>query len=253
MKITTNLYLNVISVVFIFLVSRIDCAQATEISKAAYDISPIIGFGQENFTFQVTDFDVNNKGKSVSFDPNIAGILRLGINAYGFGIGYSFREVLKDGDPRKGTTEFADLQLGYQTKNWGIDTYYQSYTGFFTSNTATIQSFPNLTFKHQGITGRYALQESDFSVNAMMDQADEVKSDSGKLYAVGGLHLYSMEVDVPLLQMENAGLDTELENLRKMKASSINLGLGYGYNWLYSNRLFIGVLIDLLGTYANYD
>lgn len=246
MKITHNLYCKLILAFCISLVLRISYAQATE-------ISPIFGVGQEIFNFDISDFDPGNGNRTVKFEPNIAGISRLGVNAFGFGIGYSFRGSEKSEDPRKGNTDFADIQLGYHNKLWGIETFYQTYTGFYTSNTADIQSFPRLSFNHRAITGRYSLQDSDFSVGALVEQADDIKGDSGKLYLVGGLRQHQMETDTPLLQQELAGINPELESLRKLKANSVNLGLGYGHYWLYSNRMFAGFLLDLIGTYANYD
>ncbi|MBY0555000.1 DUF4421 domain-containing protein [bacterium] len=246
MKITHNLYFKLISAFCISLVLRISHGQATE-------ISPIIGVGQESFNFEISEFDPSNKSSIIKFEPNIAGVTRLGVNAYGFGIGYSFRGTEKSKDIRKGNTNFSDLQLGYHNKTWGVEGFYQIYTGFYTSNTVDIQSFPNLTFKHYALTGRYSLQDSDFSVGAIVDQADDIKGDAGKLYLVGGIREHLMETDDSLLKQENAGLNTELENLRKLKALSLNLGLGYGHYWRYSNNFFTGLLIDLLTTYANYD
>lgn len=253
MKITHNLYCKLILSVFIGLVSRIANAEATEISSATYEISPIIGFGQENFYFQIADFDAVNKSRTVNFEPNIAGVTRLGVNAFGFGIGYSFRGTEKSNDSLKGNTSFADLQLNYHNKKWGIDTFYQTYTGFYTNNTQAIQYFPNLSFNHRAIMLRYALQDSDFSVNGIVDQADEINSDAGKLYALAGFHDHKMEADVSIMQMENAGIDLQIENLRKLQAKSLNIGLGYGYQWVYSNKLFIGVLADMISTMAKYD
>lgn len=250
MKITKIRYLKLISFLCISLVCKIDLTQATELFDPK-ELSPLIGFGQENFTFEITDFGV--KGKTVKFEPNIAGVVRLGLNAYGFGIGYSLRGSSKDTDPQKGTTSFSDWQLGYNSKHWGVDGYYQTYDGFFTSNTNAVQTYPNLGFKHFGITGRYALGGEEFSVGALMDQSEEIKSTSGKYYLVGGIHQHEMLTNVPLLQQEYAGVNPEMENLRSLKAVSISAGAGAGKYWLFTNRLFTGALLDLMATYANYD
>lgn len=225
---------------------RISDLQATE-------ISPIIGVGQESFSFEIGDFNPANKNSAIKFEPNIAGVTRLGINVDGFGIGYSFRGSEKSGDVRKGSTHFSDLQLGYHNKNWGVEGFYQTYTGFYTSNTNDIQSFPNLTFNHYALMGRYALQESDFSVGGIVDQSEDIKGDAGKTYIVGGIREHLMETNTSLLQQEFAGINPELESLRRVKAVSLNLGLGYGHHWRYSNNFFTGLLFDLLATYANYD
>ncbi len=215
------------------------------------NVSPVIGFGQENFTFELTDFGV--KGKSAKFEPNVAGILRLGLNAWGFGFGYSFRGSAKDIDTQKGSTDFSDWQLGYHDKSWGVEGYYQTYDGFYTSNTNAIQTYPGVSFKHVGIAGRYALEDGEFSVGALVDQSQEIKSTSGKYYLMGGLHQYQMHTDVPVLQQEFAGVNPEFENLRTLNAFSVSVGPGAGKYWVLPNRFFAGAMLEVLGTYANYQ
>ncbi len=192
------------------------------------------------------------KTTDIKFEPNIAGVSRIGLNAFGFGVGYSFRAGGKDLDPAKGSTDFYDLQLGYNTKDWGIDSFYQTYKGFYTANTIAIQQYSNLLFTHYALTGRYALTAGDFSVGGLLDQSEEIKASAGKYYVVGGFRQHGMDTDISLLQAENAGLNPELENLRKLKAISFNAGVGAGKYWVSTNKFFIGALIDILGTLGNY-
>lgn len=234
--------LSFVSLVIGFLIS---------LTTMANEVSPLFGLGQESFNFSAQDVLPN--GKEIKYEPNIAGVSRIGINALGFGIGYSFRGSGADLDPRKGSTDFFDLQLGYNQKQWGIETFYQTYQGFYTSNTIAIQTFPDLHFIHYGLIGRYALSEGEFSVNSLLDQSEDIKSTSGKYYVLGGLRYHSMDSTVSLLQQENAGLNPELENLRQLKAASLNLGVGAGKYWVSSNHFFFGALLDIIGTLALYD
>ncbi len=86
-----------------------------------------------------------------------------------------------------------------------------------------------------------------------MEQSDNVKSTSGKIYALAAVRHHSMGTSGSLLLQENAGLDPEFENLRSFKASSLNLGLGAGKYWIYNSRYFAGALLDLLGTIGFSD
>lgn len=217
----------------------------------ASPISPLFGLGQESFSFSV--LDVLPQGKTIEFDPNIAGVSRLGINAFGFAVGYSFRSSDQNLDPKKGSTQFFDLQLGYNQKQWGVETFYQTYQGFYTSNTNAVQLFPDLRFVHYGLIGRYALSDGEFSVPGLMDQSDDVKTTSGKYYVLGGLRYHSMESSTSLLQQENMGQNPEFENLRLVKTTSINLGVGAGKYWVSPSRFFAGGLFDLVGTVGIYN
>ena len=218
---------------------------------SASPVSPLFGIGQESFSFSI--LDLLPQGKTVEFNPNIAGVSRLGINAFGFAVGYSFRGSDQNLDPLKGSTQFFDLQLGYNQKQWGVETFYQTYQGFYTANTKAIQLFPDLRFVHYGLIGRYALSDGEFSVPGLMDQSDDVKTSSGKYYVLGGVRYHSMQTSVSLLQQENAGINPELENLRQLKTTSVNFGVGAGKYWVHSSRFFIGGLLDILGTVGLYN
>lgn len=182
----------------------------------------------------------------------MAGVSRFGLGYGDFSIGASFRSSSKDLDPQKGTTNYFDVQLGYHNRKWGLDTYYQTYQGFYTANTNLIQLFPDLKFRHYGLMGRYALTDSDFSVGALMDQSDEVKNSAGKIYLIGGLQQHEMDSPTSLLIQENAGINSDLEKLRKLKVSSLNLGLGAGRYWVNDNHFFIGAMLDVMGTLGLY-
>ncbi|MBY0452905.1 MAG: DUF4421 domain-containing protein, partial [Bdellovibrionaceae bacterium] len=240
---TQTLYVRLISVFCILTFCKIALGGATE-------ISPIIGLGQENFTFEVQKF--NNGGGAVKFEPNVAGILRLGLDVYGFGFGYSFRNTEKSHDAAKGETKFSDLQLGYNAKNWGINTYFQSYEGFYTSNTNTIQTYPHTRFDHNEGLFRYALNDGDFAISSLIDQSTAIKPAPIKYYAVGGISQHRMTTDIPLLQLENAGTDPQLENLQELEAYSYKIGLGAGKYWVSDNYFFVGGLVDLLISTQDY-
>ena len=244
MTITRTLCRTVISGFCIATFCKISAGYATE-------ISPIIALGQENFSFEVAD---RGPGlKNIKFEPNVAGVLRLGISAYGFGIGYSFRGQEKDTKPENGKTNFEDWQLSYHSENWGVDTYYQVYDGFYTSNTQSIQTFPNTDFRNYGFLFRYALEKSAFTVGGLMDQSPAVIDTAAKSYLVFGYQNHHLDTDISLLQLENAGTDTNLENLRELRASSYKIGVGGGKYWVSESKFFFGGLADLIQTFGNYE
>lgn len=240
---TQTLYVRLISVFCILTFCKIAVCGATE-------ISPLIGFGQENFTFEVQKF--NNGSGAVKFEPNVAGVTRIGLDVYGFGFGYSVRGTEKSQEPAKGDTKFSDLQLGYNAKNWGINTYFQSYEGFFTSNTNSIQTYKNTRFDHNEGIFRYALSEGDFAITSLLDQSTAIKPAPVKFYGVAGISQHRMTTDTPLLQLENAGQDPQLESLQELEAYSYKIGLGAGKYWIADNYLFVGGLFDLLISTQTY-
>lgn len=228
----------------ILLFCKIQSVEATE-------ISPLIGFGQENFTFNLKD--IGSDKKDISFEPNISGVSRIGVKAFGFSAGYSFRGSRKDLDPTQGSTTFSDWQLDYQAQNWGLEAFYQTYTGFYTRSMPTLQLYPDLHFEHYALTGRYAMNESEFNVSGLYDQSEPITETAGKWYLMGGLRQYRMDTPISLMQQNYSGVNSELEDLRILQCSSLNFGVGAGKYWVNDNRIFAGILADIFLTYGLYN
>ncbi|MBC7752675.1 MAG: DUF4421 family protein [Moraxellaceae bacterium] len=213
-------------------------------------ISPLFGLGQENFDFKIGD--IGGPKREAKYQPNMAGVSRLALTAYGFTVGASLRGSSQELDPKYGKTDFFDVQLDYHNRKWGIDFVYQDYKGFYTQSTNQLQLFPELRFQQYSLMGRIAMEEGDFTVGALLNQADQIKKSSGKYYFVGGFRQHVMDNTISLLQQDYVGINPELENLRKMKVTSLNLGLGAGKYWVADNHIFAGALLDLIGTYGFY-
>lgn len=216
---------------------------------AGEPISPLFGLGQENIELGLSDIHADKK--QIKYRPNIAGISRLALTAYGLTVGASFRGT-EDLDRNYGTTTFSDYQLGYDSYKWGVDATYQVYKGFYTTETTQTQLFPDLRLQQYALLGRYALEESDFSVGALMNQADEIKKTAGKYYFVGGFRQHVVENNISLLQQDYVGMNADLEAFRKMKVTSLNIGFGAGKYWVSDSHFFVGALVDILGTYGFY-
>jgi len=216
---------------------------------AGEPISPLFGVGQESVELGLSDIHADKK--QIKYRPNMTGISRLALTAYGLTLGASFRGT-EDLNRDYGTTTFSDYQVGYHNHKWGIDAVYQVYKGFYTTETNQTQLFPDLRLQQYVILGRIALEEADFTVGALLDQSDEIKKTSGKYYFVGGLRQHVMDNNISLLQQDYAGKNNDLEALRKMKVTSLNLGVGAGKYWVSDNKFFVGALLDILGTYGFY-
>lgn len=189
----------------------------------------------------------------MQFEPNISGVSRLSASAFGYSLGYSFRGSRKDLDPALGSTQFSDWQLGYQAHNWGVDVFYQTYKGFYSKSTTLTQLHPDLLFQHYGLMGRFAMNESEFTVSGLYDQSEPIQNTAGKWYLMGGFHQYRMSSPISLMQQDYANVNPELENLRSLVSSSLNFGVGAGKYWVNDSHLFFGVLADIFLTYGLYD
>lgn len=226
-------------------------------TTAATEISPILGVGTDIFAFTIEELGASTK--PIEYEPNIPGLTRLGVSAYGYGVSYGIRADVKELDPLKGQSEFTDFQFGYHNMNWGAVVFVQNYKGFYIKNSDQFSSptpyflFPDLKWTHYGLMGRYAMDNQGFSVSALTTQSEQIKKTAGSYFLVGGYRYHSLDSDSSLIPTTLQGINVDMDQLRKLKAHSLNLGLGAGKYWVNSSHFFIGGVFDLLGTYALYD
>ena len=231
---------------------------ATQPLKAT-EISPWFGIGNDSFAFSVES--LGGQSKTIQYEPNIPGLSRLGLNAYGFGASVSFRADVKDLDTQKGQSEFSDFQLGYHNTKWGLDLFYQEYKGFYISNTAAIggstntyYTFPDLQFRHYALMGRWAFDNQGFSISNLMNQPEQIKKTAGSYFIIAGVRHHTLESDSSsIIPTQYNGINTDMDDLRSVRTHSVNLGLGAGKYWVSDSHFFIGAVFDLLGTYGLYS
>ncbi len=225
--------------------------------RAATEISPILGVGSDTFSFNIES--LGNNTKTLEYVPNIPGLTKYGLSAYGFGVSYSTRASVSTLDPAKGLSDFFDLQLGYNNYQWGLDLFVQNYTGFYiqnlspTSGTNPYFLFPNLKWNHYGLMGRWAMDNQGFLISALTTQSEQIKKSAGSYFLVGGYRYHSLDNDASIIPSTLQGINSEMDNLLKMKTNSLNFGVGAGKYWVNDSHFFAGGLFDLLGTYGLYN
>jgi hypothetical protein len=235
---------------FMLLFCLLDQAFATE------KISPYVGIGSDAFNFTIDSFTAAQE--TLEYEPNMPGLTRVGLSAYGLGISASTRGTSDDLDADKGETKFFDFQLGYHNKNFGVDLYVQNYEGFYLKNssevggTTTYHLYRDLKFNHYGLMGRYALGNDGFSISGLMTQSDEITKSAGSYFLVGGYREYSFETESSLIPAPLQGTNVEMDKLRELSAKTLNIGVGAGKYWVSSSKFYFGGVFDLLGTFGLY-
>lgn len=225
-------------------------------ASATEKVSPYVGLGSDMFAFNIDSF--SDAQKELSYEPNIPGLTRVGISAFGLGASLSTRGSTKDLEETKGESEFFDFQVGYHNTKWGVDLYVQNYEGFYLKNSEDVGGtpnyylFPDIKFNHYGLMGRYALDNNGFSISALLNQSDEITKSAGSYFLVGGLRQHSFETENTLIPAPLQGVNVDMDNLRKLSVNTLNLGVGAGKYWVSSSKFFIGAVIDAMGTFGLY-
>ena len=237
-----------------FLITILVCASA--ISEAT-EISPLLGVGQDNFSFKIQS--LGGATKEIEYEPNIPGLSRVGLSALGYGVSYSIRGAEAE-NQNFGKTSFTDFQLGYHNENWGIDGFYQTYKGFYIKNSSTFggnsdspYTFPDLEFNHYAISARLARDnQGGFKLSSLLSQSDQIKKTAGTYYLLASYRYFSLINNSTILPASLSGINSDVDGIRKMAVNTINLGAGAGKYWVSDSYWFIGSCFDLIATYGLY-
>lgn len=208
-------------------------------------------------------FTLNELGQNtnpIEYEPNIPGLSKLGLSYDGLGASISFRNDVKELNPQKGDSHFFDLQLSYHNTRWGIDTYYQKYTGFYIKNSnqfgkadGSYEVMSGLNFSHYGFLARYALTSSNFSLSALMNQSDDITQTTGQYFIIGGLQNYKLNSDQSIVPTAVQNRNPDMDKLREINTTSLNFGAGAGKYWVSESHFYAGALLDIIGTFGQYD
>lgn len=224
----------------------------------ATEISPLFGIGQDNFSFQIQGLSENTP--EVQYEPNIPGLSRVGLSAYGFGISWSFRNSVGQLKETQGKTNFTDFQLGYHNDRFGLDGFFQTYKGFYVLNSADFSGssdtpflLPDITVKHYAVTGRLARDnQGGFVLSDLLTQTEQIKKTAGTYYLIGGIRFYGFESIDTMLPPTLLGLNSDVESIREMQVHIGNLGVGAGKYWVSDSNFFLGGCLDLVGSFGLY-
>lgn len=236
----------------LFILSSCLIAEASATEK----VSPYVGVGSDMFLFSIDSF--SSSQKLLEYEPNIPGLTRVGLSAYGLGASLSTRGASTELDADKGESKFFDFQVGYHNKKWGADLYVQDYEGFYLKNSSDVGGtpnyylFPDLKFNHYGVMGRYALDNNGFSISGLMNQSDEISKSAGTYFILGGFRHHSLETENTLIPAPLQGTNVDMDNLRKLSVNTLNLGVGAGKYWVSPSKFFIGIVFDAMGTFGLY-
>lgn len=196
----------------------------------------------------------------INYAPNIPGLIRVGLSAFGYGASYSIRSQGNDYRQELGQTSFTDFQLGFHNENWGIDGFYQTYKGFFIENSGNFGGqnnapflFPDLEFDHFALSARLSRDnKGGFILSNLLTQSEQIKNTAGTYFLLASLRHFSLKNTGTILPAFASGVNSDVDMLRKMSAHTLNIGAGAAKYWVSDSQFFFGANLDLIGTYGIY-
>jgi hypothetical protein len=199
------------------------------------------------------NFELENKNDSerlVAFKPN---------NSYSFGMGlYLFEMVFElafaipldaKSISRYGESKARDVQLNVLGKTWGLDAFYQKYTGFYTtdSQTAIEDDMPyprrsDIVSRNIGLTGNYVFNNQQFSFRSAYNFAERQVFSKGSVLLSASLSAFKMNADSSIITPEQQPIFDGNVSFSKIKYTSFSLAPGYTYSIVFKSFFLNGTL-----------
>jgi len=197
-------------------------------------------------------FDIENlKGnEKLNFKPNNS--VTLGVGAYLFDIGaeLTFAVPKSSAENEKfGKTKSTDLQLNILSKKFGLDAYYQTYTGYYEDD-ATLKLLPNQPYpqrsdivtRNYGISGTYIFDYKRFSFRSAYNFAERQLNSHGSFLLVGTLNAFKLTADSSVLNKAQRLIYGERSSFKDLNYTTFSIAPGYTYSLIFNNFFINGTL-----------
>ena len=186
----------------------------------------------------------NARRESVlTYKPNNTYSLGMGAYIFELGIELAFAIPLQERSlARFGKSDTRDIGLNILAKRWGVDAFFQRYSGFYILDkeeeplaNQPYPQRPDIGTRNFGLTGHYVFNPQKFSFRAAYNYAERQLYSSGSFLLFASLNTFRVESDSSIITGNRRvafGSDVEFERLRY---STFSIAPGYTYSLTYNN------------------
>jgi hypothetical protein len=194
----------------------------------------------------------NGEGNRISFNPNGEYKLGAGFHLFELSIEVSFAiPIAIRNEELYGKSTSRDLQINMLTKAWGLDLYYQRYTGFYKNDrdnppppNEPFPLRPDIMTRNYGVSGFYVWNNKKFSIRSSYNFSDRQVKSAGSFIVYGTINAFSVTGDSVILSpaaQQDFGEGSDFVDLRY---TTFSVAPGYSYN-LVLKRFFINGTVAL--------
>jgi len=179
-----------------------------------------------------------------------------------FGVELAFAIPLREQSiQRYGESDAKDLQLNVLAKRWGVDAFWQDYSGFYIIDEERVpmpdEPFPqrpDIVTKNFGFSGYYLFNHEKVSFRSSYNYSERQLHSRGSFILLGALYTFRVAGDSSVVKAdrrEDFGADADFTRLRY---TTFGLAPGYTYNLIYHN-FFLNMTLALgpAHHWINYD
>jgi hypothetical protein len=208
-------------------------------------IYPVIKQRSLNFELEKTD-----GSDLLTFKPN---------NSFSFGVGFYLFEVGAEiafavplNEQSKeiyGESEARDIQLNLLGKRWGMDIFYQKYSGFYVTDKGNEPAAgdpypqrPDIDSRNLGVTGHYVFNRNRFSFRAIYNFSERQLYSKGSFLLFSTVNSFRFSADRSILTPEQEVIFGEDVSFKNLRYTTFSIAPGYTYSLIFKNFFLNGAL-----------
>lgn len=209
-------------------------------------IYPVLKQRSLNFELQKQSGDED----LVTFKPNNS--YSFGVGLYLFEIGVELALAIPIDEKSKaiyGESDARDIQLHTLGKKWGVDAFYQRYTGFYISDDQVEiqqdQPYPqraDIVSRNMGVTGNYVFNNQRFSFRSSYNFAERQVFSKGSLLLFSSISGFRLNADSSIIDDRQQLAFGEELSFTKLKYTTFSIAPGYTYSIVFQGFFLNGTL-----------
>jgi hypothetical protein len=209
-------------------------------------IYPVIKQRSLNFELE----RINEPDDIIAFKPNNTYSLGAGFYLFELGFEVAFAIPLKEKSIGiYGESDARDIQLNILSKKWGVDLFYQKYSGFYLidSNNPVqpdqpYPQRPDLDSRNYGITGIYVFNNRKFSFRSAYNFVERQVFSKGSLLLFSSLSSFRVLADSSIIGHTQRDRFASNVWFKKLQYATLSLAPGYTYSVVYKGFFLNGSL-----------
>lgn len=218
-------------------------------------------------------FELENESneKLVTFKPNNSYSFGIGMYLFEVGFELAFAVPLDEkSKARFGESNARDFQLNVLGKRWGLDAFYQKYSGFYItdSDVSVPSDYPypqraDIVSHNIGTTGLYVFNNQRFSFRSAYNFAERQVFSKGSVLLATSLSSFKIDADSSIIDQQQREVFGEHVAFKSLRYATISIAPGYTYSIVFKNFFLNGTLVigpahhwiryQLEGTGNRYD
>ncbi len=195
---------------------------------------------QRSLNFELSKAD---RSAVLTYKPNNTYSLGLGVYLFEIGLDFGFAIPLKEQSlERFGESSARDIQLNVLAKRWGVDIFYQRYSGFYLVDNGNEplanEPFPqraDIDTKNFGVTGHYVFNNQKFSFRSVYNFSERQLFSKGSFLLFATINTFRVAADSSIVNQSRQIDFGNAVDFTRLRYTTFSIAPGYTYNLTYKN------------------